>query len=229
MERVSSTLTRQRTPKLVPLVGYRSACRLPWTPAFRPGAIRVRNTAATGTQPRVGSIRCWGCGQWGTRCCAGRSTSSTPTCPGRARNQPNGDTVKFKPDTPTLVDTLPRRSGHRAQINSRGISVRLEAIDALETHFDNDHQELAGATAAREALLAQFGFNGVTSLPDAPSRPNVEAADQDSVAGEPVSLLRDHRPRQFRGTGRGRPVPRSPWTRFRLDPPIATAGHFSPR
>ena len=62
--------------------------------------------------------------------------------------QPDGDTVKFKPDTPALVDTLPRRSGRPAQINSRGISVRLEAIDALETHFDNDHQELAGATAA---------------------------------------------------------------------------------
>jgi len=139
--------------------------------------------------------------------------------------------VKFQPDTPALVDTLPRRSGRPAQINSRGISVRLEAIDALETHFDNDHQELAGAGAARDALLAQLGFTGVTSLPDARTtlRPNVEAADQDSVAGEPVSLLRDHRPRQFRGTGRGRPVPRSPWTRFRLDPPIATAGHFSPR
>ena len=81
--------------------------------------------------------------------------------------------MKFQPHTPTLVDTLPRRSGHPAQSNSRGISVRLEAIDALETHFDNDHQELAGATAAREALLAQFGFNGVTFFPDAPN--NVEA------------------------------------------------------
>ena len=79
--------------------------------------------------------------------------------------QPDGDTVKFKPDTPALVDTLPRRSGRPAQINSRGISVRLEAIDALETHFDNDHQELAGATAARDALLAQLGFTGITFSP----------------------------------------------------------------
>jgi len=86
--------------------------------------------------------------------------------------QPDGDTVKFKPDTPALVDTLPRRSGRPAQINSRGISVRLEAIDALETHFDNDHQELAGANAARDALLTQLGFTGVTFFPDAPN--NVE-------------------------------------------------------
>jgi hypothetical protein len=86
--------------------------------------------------------------------------------------QPDGDTVKFKPDTPALVDTLPRRSGRPAQINSRGISVRLEAIDALETHFDNDHQELAGGTAARDALLARLEFTVVTSFPDArtPSR-----------------------------------------------------------
>ncbi|HEY4992723.1 MAG TPA: hypothetical protein VII33_11645, partial [Nakamurella sp.] len=55
--------------------------------------------------------------------------------------QPDGDTVKFQPDTPGLVDTLPRCSGTPAQINSRGMSVRLEAIDALETHSDNDQQE----------------------------------------------------------------------------------------
>ena len=93
--------------------------------------------------------------------------------------------MKFQPDTPTLVDTLPRRSGHLAQSNSRGISVRLEAIDALETHFDNDHQELAGANAARDALLTQLGFTGVTFFPDAPN--NVDHADQDSVRGHVLS------------------------------------------
>ena len=99
--------------------------------------------------------------------------------------QPDGDTVKFKPDTPALVDTLPRRSGRPAQINSRGISVRLEAIDALETHFNNDHQELAGATAARDALLAQLGLTNVTFFPDAPN--NVDHTDQDSVRGYVLS------------------------------------------
>jgi len=99
--------------------------------------------------------------------------------------QPDGDTVKFQPDTPALVDPLPRRSGRPAQINSRGISVRLEAIDALETHFDNDHQELAGAIAARDALLAQLGFTGVTFFPDAPN--NVDHTDQDSVRGYVLS------------------------------------------
>jgi hypothetical protein len=55
--------------------------------------------------------------------------------------EPDGDTVKFLPDSPTLVETLPRRSGRPPDINARGISVRLEAIDALETHFGETNQE----------------------------------------------------------------------------------------
>ena len=45
--------------------------------------------------------------------------------------EPDGDTVKFLPDSPAFVETLPRRSGRPPDINARGISVRLEAIDAL--------------------------------------------------------------------------------------------------
>jgi len=48
--------------------------------------------------------------------------------------EPDGDTIKFLLDTPALVETLPRRSGRPPDINQHGISVRLEAIDALETH-----------------------------------------------------------------------------------------------
>lgn len=49
--------------------------------------------------------------------------------------EPDGDTVKFLPDQPALVDQLPRDSGHPARINAHGVSIRLEAIDALETHY----------------------------------------------------------------------------------------------
>ena len=85
--------------------------------------------------------------------------------------EPDGDTVKFLPDIPALVDTLPRRSGRPADINARGISVRLEAIDALETHFQETHQELAGANAARDELLAELGFTNFerTSFVNAPA------------------------------------------------------------
>jgi hypothetical protein len=70
--------------------------------------------------------------------------------------EPDGDTITFRPDTPALVEALPRRSGVPPDINARGISARLEAIDTLETHFQEIHQELAGANdavrAARSAM-----------------------------------------------------------------------------
>ncbi|HKS99278.1 MAG TPA: lamin tail domain-containing protein [Rugosimonospora sp.] len=99
--------------------------------------------------------------------------------------EPDGDTVKFLPDTPALVETLPRPSGHPAAINARGISVRLEAIDALETHFAETHQELGGADAARDQLLRILGFTNVLFYPDTPNK--VASADQDSVRGHVLS------------------------------------------
>jgi endonuclease YncB( thermonuclease family) len=95
--------------------------------------------------------------------------------------EPDGDTVKFRPDTPGLVEGLPRPSGTPPALNARGVSVRLEAIDALESHFGETHQELAGANAARDALLADLGFTNVRYFPDMPNR--IESADQDTVRG----------------------------------------------
>jgi hypothetical protein len=95
--------------------------------------------------------------------------------------EPDGDTVKFKPDSPALVETLPRRSGRPPNISGRGVSVRLEAVDALETHFADTHQELAGANAARDELLRLLGFTNVRYFGDLPNK--VESADQDSLRG----------------------------------------------
>jgi Lamin Tail Domain len=95
--------------------------------------------------------------------------------------EPDGDTIKFLPDTPVLVETLPRRSGTPPDLNARGISVRLEAIDALETHFGETHQELAGANAARDELLRLLGFTNVVFFDDLPNK--VQSADQDAVRG----------------------------------------------
>jgi endonuclease YncB( thermonuclease family) len=99
--------------------------------------------------------------------------------------EPDGDTVKFMPDTPGLVETLPRPSGSPPGINSRGISVRLEAIDALETHFEETHQALGAARAARDALLAGLGFRNITYFTDLPNK--VENADQSSLPGYVLS------------------------------------------
>ncbi|MDF5755778.1 lamin tail domain-containing protein [Spongiactinospora sp. TRM90649] len=99
--------------------------------------------------------------------------------------EPDGDTVKFRPDSPTLVEGLSRPSGTPPGINARGISVRLEAIDALETHFGETHQELAGANAARDELLRLLGFTNVVYFPDLPNK--VQSADQDTVRGHVLS------------------------------------------
>jgi endonuclease YncB( thermonuclease family) len=99
--------------------------------------------------------------------------------------EPDGDTIKFAPQTRALVEALPRRSGHPPDINMRGISVRLEAIDALETHFEESHQQLAGANRARDALLAQLGFTNVRFYADLPNK--VQSVDQDSLSGYVLS------------------------------------------
>jgi hypothetical protein len=99
--------------------------------------------------------------------------------------EPDGDTVKFRPDTPSLVEALPRRSGRAPDINTRGVSVRLEAIDALETHFQETHQELPGANAARDELLRLLGFTGVQFFADLPNK--VQSVDQDNLRGHVLS------------------------------------------
>ncbi|MFI5492320.1 lamin tail domain-containing protein [Actinoplanes sp. NPDC051859] len=99
--------------------------------------------------------------------------------------EPDGDTVKFRPDTPVLVERLPRPSGTPPELNSRGISVRLEAIDALETHFGEAHQELGGANGARDAVLRLLGFTGVEFFADLPNK--IRRADQDSLRGHVLS------------------------------------------
>src|SRR3954451_13237473 len=115
---------------------------------------------------------------------AGEFVIRYPDLP-RGGPQPDGDTVKFDPDSPALVEALPRPSGGRPDINQGGISVRLGAIDALETHFEGAHQELAGADAARDELLRALGFTGVTFFPELPN--TVESADQDRVRGHVLS------------------------------------------
>jgi hypothetical protein len=95
--------------------------------------------------------------------------------------EPDGDTVKFRPDSPALIEALPRPSGRPPGLGARGVSVRLEAVDALETHFEEAHQELTGANAARDELLRLLGFTNVRFFRDAPNK--VESADQDSLRG----------------------------------------------
>lgn len=99
--------------------------------------------------------------------------------------EPDGDTIKFLPDDPQLVMNLPQISGMPPKINKHGISVRLEAIDALETHFNNTHQWLDGANMARDKLLAYLGFENVVFLKDHPNK--IKSASHDKLPGYVLS------------------------------------------
>lgn len=96
--------------------------------------------------------------------------------------QPDGDTVRFEPDSLDLVRKLPRISGRPPNITASGqINVRYEGIDTLETHFNADHQDLGFANAAREYNLAQLGFTHVVFFPDLPNV--VQSVDQNPLPG----------------------------------------------
>jgi endonuclease YncB( thermonuclease family) len=72
---------------------------------------------------------------------------------------PDGDTIRFKPDDKADLDLL---EGVPVIPNARGhVSLRLEGIDALETHFEGRHQPLTFANLARDQLLDLVGIADV--------------------------------------------------------------------
>ena len=80
-------------------------------------------------------------------------------------SEPDGDSVHFHPSDPNAFTTL--HLG--AHLNGQGgTQLRLEAIDALETHYSPrvrggflQHQPLALAHAAAATLLQRLGFTDV--------------------------------------------------------------------
>lgn len=98
---------------------------------------------------------------------------------------PDGDTVRFKPDDLKDLDLL---DGVPPAVNGRGhVSIRFEAIDALETHFERRHQPLALANAARNAVLDKLGIRDVVWDQNAG---NVVSA-RDGVRGHIVARATD--------------------------------------
>ncbi|MFD2183618.1 thermonuclease family protein [Rhodoplanes azumiensis] len=72
---------------------------------------------------------------------------------------PDGDSVRFFPDDPSLVHALP--GGPREPRPRPSAQLRLEAIDALETHYAARHQPLGLAHRARDRLLEFIGIRNV--------------------------------------------------------------------
>jgi endonuclease YncB( thermonuclease family) len=60
-------------------------------------------------------------------------------------------------------------------------SVRFDGIDALETHFQNQHQNLEFANAARDLMLREVGFDQIDFFPDRPNK--VQAAQPHPLPG----------------------------------------------
>ncbi|UPG73923.1 thermonuclease family protein [Roseomonas gilardii subsp. gilardii] len=78
---------------------------------------------------------------------------------------PDGDSIRFAPDDPAQLGRL---GGFRPRINARGhVQLRIEAIDALETHYSPPsgggvyHQPRRWAERAQELLLDFAGITGV--------------------------------------------------------------------
>lgn len=85
--------------------------------------------------------------------------------------EPDGDTINFLPDRDDLIQSLPRFNGQRPdRRHLENYGVRFEGIDTLETHFQNRHQDLVFANAARDRVLEWLGFGTVTFLPNRPNK-----------------------------------------------------------
>jgi endonuclease YncB( thermonuclease family) len=83
--------------------------------------------------------------------------------------QPDGDSVRFRPDNTSLLKKLKR--GYRIDPSKDGtVQLRFEAIDAPELHYLGDKQPMG--REARDFLLNELGFsnyiyNGNDTITDA--------------------------------------------------------------
>ncbi|RDI63939.1 thermonuclease family protein [Nocardia pseudobrasiliensis] len=117
--------------------------------------------------------------------------------------QPDGDSVRFTPADPSQWDLV--RGAHPVKRNASGAAqLRLDGIDALETHYTpphgaRAHQPLPLAHAAADELLNWLGFTGVQRNSDE----TVTACDQDSVPGFILTRSADLYGRCIAFVGRG--------------------------
>ncbi|QYN23494.1 nuclease [Amycolatopsis sp. DSM 110486] len=102
---------------------------------------------------------------------------------------PDGDSVRFYPDDPSAT----KKAGLRVRLNSRGgMQLRLDAIDALETHYrprggEMLHQPAGLGDAAADRLVSLLGFTSVTRDEGGV----VTAAKPEKVAGHILTRFAD--------------------------------------
>jgi endonuclease YncB( thermonuclease family) len=115
--------------------------------------------------------------------------------------QPDGDSIRFTPDDPANWDLI---TGNRVKRNASGAAqLRLDAIDALETHYGSPrtHQPPDLAHAAADELLTWLGFTNVIRS----QNETVTSSTPDTVPGYILSRAADLYGRCIALVGRGAP------------------------
>ncbi|HRQ22552.1 MAG TPA: thermonuclease family protein [Anaerolineales bacterium] len=74
--------------------------------------------------------------------------------------QPDGDSIRFHANKPEHWDFF--KWGSEAEKNTKKKQLRVESIDALETHYQGYHQPRTFALAALESLLEMLNIHSVT-------------------------------------------------------------------
>lgn len=116
--------------------------------------------------------------------------------------QPDGDSIRFTPDDPAQWDLV--TGPNRVKRNASGSAqLRLDAIDALETHYGNPrtHQPLDLGHAAAAELLDWLGFTNVDRTPDE----TVTTNTPETVSGYILTRQADLYGRCIAFVGRGQP------------------------
>jgi endonuclease YncB( thermonuclease family) len=118
--------------------------------------------------------------------------------------EPDGDSIRFYPDDPAQWARVPGENRVRTNATG-GAQLRLDAIDALETHYSPPggtplHQPLVLAHAAADELLRWLGFKGVQRDGE-----KVTAATPDALPGYLLTRGADRYGRCVALVGRGDP------------------------
>jgi endonuclease YncB( thermonuclease family) len=79
--------------------------------------------------------------------------------------QPDGDSIQFRPDDPSLLDRLERVDKPYRLTSIGSTQLRFEGIDALELHFEGHHQPRPLADHSRDYLTGLLAMNPVTYRP----------------------------------------------------------------
>lgn len=108
--------------------------------------------------------------------------------------KPDGDSIRFEADNPAQWDSFNWDSASKKKAAKK--QLRIEAIDALETHYEGYHQPRPFAIAALERLLKLVGINNViyslnvTTIVDADdAQPGFIASNGLDRYDRPISLL----------------------------------------